>query len=90
MYPHRLRSVTSFLLALSDLTDYCLPPISFRVYCYCKFALCKDFVSHARTYASDLSLLMFLNNQIRFLVLFCLGFFTFRKTFSTLKVLIGV
>lgn len=74
MYPHRLRSVTSFLLALSDLTDYRLPPIlSGCIVICCKFALCKDFVSHAQTYASDLSLLMFLNNQIRFLVLF--GFF---------------
>lgn len=58
-----------FLLTLSDLTD---PSVlsGYTVNC-CKFALRKDFVSYAQTSASNLSLLMFLSNQI----VVCLFFF---------------
>lgn len=56
-------------LTLSDLTDPSVLP-GYTVNC-CKFALCKGFVSHAQTSASDLSLLMFLRNHI----VVCWGFF---------------
>lgn len=48
----------------------------------CKFALCKGFVSHAQTNASDIFLLLFLSNQIAVWVFF-------KETFNTVEVLIG-
>lgn len=67
-----------FLLSLLTLSDLTNPSAlsGYTVNC-CKFALRKGFVSHAETSASNISLLMFLSNQIVGLGFFVLVFFFF-------------